>query len=67
MRSLKLAFIVAPKHFAFVMALVNCLIDSSSVVPLGLYRLYVAGLSRQAIFSGYAVACFVSSLLLAWG
>ena len=35
-------------------------------MPLGLYRLYVAGLSRQAIFTGYAVACVLSSLLLAW-
>lgn len=65
-QSLKLAFIVAPKHFTLVMALANCLVDSSSVVPLGLYRLHRAGLSREAIFSGYAILCFVLSMCLAY-
>ncbi|CAK9111926.1 unnamed protein product [Durusdinium trenchii] len=65
LQSLKLAFIVAPRHFALVMAIANCLVDGSSVVPLGLYRLYVAGLSRQWVFSGYAVLCFLLSMCLA--
>lgn len=65
-QSLKLAFIVAPKHFTLVMALANCLVDSSSVVPLGLYRLHVAGLSRGEVFSGYAILCLVLSMCLAY-
>eukprot|EP00435_Cladocopium_sp_Y103_P033578 s1191_g8.t1 len=65
-QSLKLAFIVAPARFALVMTVANCLVDSSSVVPLGLYRLYVAGVSRGAIFTGYAALCFALSMCLAY-
>ena len=65
LQSLKLAFIVAPRHFALIMTLANCLVDSSSVVPFGLYRCYLAGISRAGIFTGYAVLCLVSSALLA--
>lgn len=49
-----------------VMTVANCLIDSSSVVPLGLYRLFVAGLSRSIIFTGYGSLCFVLSMCLAY-
>ena len=66
LQSLKLAFIVAPKHFALIMTLSNCLVDSSSVIPLGLYRFHVAGMSRAGIFTGYALLCLVSSAFLAF-
>ena len=45
-QAMKLPFVVPPRHFALVMTLLNCLVDSSSVAPLGLYRLYLAGLSE---------------------
>ena len=64
-QSLKLAFLL-PTHFALIMSLTNCFVDSSSVVPLLFYRLYVMGFSRQVIFTAFALLCLLSSLLLAW-
>jgi len=64
--NMKLAFAVQPRYFAMVMTTINCLIDSSAVTPLGLYRLYLFGLSRFSIFAGYALACLVLSVSLAF-
>ena len=64
-QALKLAFLL-PSHFALIMSLTNCLVDSSSVVPLAFYRLYLMGFSRQVIFTTFALLCLVSSLALAW-
>ncbi|CAE7864367.1 SLC43A1 [Symbiodinium necroappetens] len=64
--NLKLAFTVQPRYFAMVMTTINCLIDSSAVTPLGLYRLYLMGLSRFSIFAGYALACLMLSVSLAF-
>ena len=42
-QAMKLPFVIPRSRFALVMTLLNCLVDSSSVTPLGLYRLYLAG------------------------
>lgn len=66
---MKLPFLVAPRHLPFVMTACNCLFDASSVIFLGLYRLYASsGLGRREIFAGYSCLAFFlcSALALSW-
>ena len=65
-QAMKLAFAIQPRYFALVMTAINVLVDSSAVTPLGLYRLYLAGISRFAIFAGYGITCLALSLSLAF-
>ncbi|CAE7264359.1 SLC43A1 [Symbiodinium natans] len=65
-QSMRLAFAIQPRFFATIMTAMNCLVDSSAVTPLGLYRLYLLGMSRFSIFAGYGIACLVLSVSLAF-
>lgn len=66
--ALKLAFIVPPERFAWVMTLANCMVDGSSVMPAALYQFYRIGesFSRARIFSIYACLCFCLNGLIIW-
>eukprot|EP00438_Fugacium_kawagutii_P017603 Skav213579 [mRNA] locus=scaffold1790:236891:238542:- [translate_table: standard] len=62
--ALKLAFIVPANRFAWVMTLVNCMVDASAAMPALLYQLRRLGISRQSIFTTFAALCLALNVLL---
>jgi len=68
MTSMPVAFIIPEAHRASVLSGFNCLFDASSVIFLGFYQLYRAGISRRTILVSYSVLCAVLhiALVIAW-
>ena len=67
--SFLLGFIVKKRHVSYVMTLLNCAFDGSTAIFLIFYLItHFLGVSRQAIFTAYAMlgVCIYAPLAILW-